>query len=120
MTPGSTGIESPTSAGHGPRDIYRLPVEPADIRTMAKLLLATEAFGSSHQQATTTDVADIVRTELLVIENGDVAKRVYFGQLPEAFAPLEKEVDAMIDRLKAKGEYGLYDGDREVEGAVRP
>jgi hypothetical protein len=101
-------------------DIYRLPAEPADIRTMAKLLLATDAFGSRHQEAITTDVADILRTELLVIEHGDIAKRVYFGHLPEAFAPLEKEVDAMIERLKAKGEYGLYDGERKVEGAVRP
>lgn len=101
-------------------DIYRLPAEAADVRTIAKLILAADAFGGGNPQGSSNDIADIIRTEVVVTEDGDAATCVYHGQLPEAFAPLEKEVEALIERLKTKGEYGLYNGKVKVAGAVRP
>lgn len=101
-------------------DIYQLPADPADVRIIARLILAADAFGAGNSQGTKKDVADIIRTEIVVTEGGDEAKRVYYGHLPEALGPLEKEVEALIERLKAKGEYGLYADERKVPGAVRP
>lgn len=101
-------------------DKYRLPAEPADIRTMARLILATKAFGAHTSQEGPSNVPDMIRTELIVTEGGESATRIYYGQVPAALEPLEKEVDAMVARLKEKGEYGLYDGDRKIASAVRP
>ena len=101
-------------------DEYRLPAEPADIRTMARLILATKAFSTHYPQEDPSNSADMIRTELIVTEGGEAATRIYYGHVPDALEPLEKEIEAMIKRLKEKGEYGLYDGKRKVAGAVRP
>ena len=101
-------------------DKYRLPAEPADIRTMARLILATKAFSTHYPQEDSDDSADVIRTELIVSEGKERATRIYHRQVPDAFGPLEQEVEAMIARLKEKGEYGLYDGKVKIAGAVRP
>jgi hypothetical protein len=101
-------------------DIYRLPADPADIRTMARLILAARAFSTHFPQETSEDTADLMRTEIVVTEGNDSATRIYYRRVPDSFGPLEQEVEAMIARLKAKGDYGLYDGQRKIAGAVRP
>lgn len=101
-------------------DKYRLPADPADVRTLARLILATNAFSAHFPQEDPGNSADVIRTELIVTEGGESAKRMYYGQVPDAFGPLEREVEAMIARLKEKGEYGLYDGKVKIPGAVRP
>ncbi len=101
-------------------DEYQLPAEPADIRSMARVILATKAFSTHYPQEDPKGSADMLRTELIVTEGGDAATRIYYGHVPDALEPLEREVEAMIKRLKEKGEYGLYDGERKIADAVRP
>lgn len=101
-------------------DIYQLPAEPADVRTIARLIRATNAFTTHFPEETVSGSADMLHTDVVVTDDGDTATRTYYGHVPQVFAPLEKEVEAMIERLKAKGKYGLYADERQVEGAVRP
>ncbi len=101
-------------------DKYRLAAEPEDVRALARLILATRAFSTRYPQEDDRGTADLVRTEIIVTEGGEKATRVYQGQVPDTFGALEMQIEAMIARLKEKGEYGLYDGKRKVEGAVRP
>jgi hypothetical protein len=97
-----------------PLDIYRLPVEPADVCAIVKLIRAGNAFGTHYPEETNPRSADIIRTELVITREGDEATRVYYMHVPAALAPLEKEVEAMIERVKAKGEHGLYAGDKKI------
>jgi hypothetical protein len=97
-----------------PLDIYRLPAEPADVRTLVKLIRAGDAFGTHYPEETNPESSDILRTELVITRGGDEATRIYYKHVPDALAPLKKEVEAMIERVKAKGEHGLYAGDKKI------
>ena len=101
-------------------DIYSLPAEPAVVQKFARLLRESRAYRDDFPEETPHEDADRIHLELGITEAGETASRSYPGGPPASFAPLETEVDALIARLRATGEYGLYDGKRKVEGAVRP
>ena len=95
--------KKPAKEGSYPFDVYRLPAQPEDVKTIARILREGRAFGSS---TTPTKVADAVRTELVLTIAGRESKAIYSG-FPPALAPLAGLVDTLIARAKSQGQHKL-------------
>lgn len=86
-----------------PRDVYQLPAQPDDVKTLARSLRAGHAFDAS---VPIVEIADSVRIELVLTVAGKQHKAVYQG-LPSALEPLDALVDALVARAKAQGKHEL-------------
>jgi hypothetical protein len=87
-----------------PSDVYRLPATPAEVKTIARLVRESNAFGSVAPPAEEQS-ADRMRTELLVTLHGKEAKRVYAGAAPPELAKLREVLTPLMARLRAQGEH---------------
>jgi hypothetical protein len=85
-----------------PMEVYTLPATPADVKTIAGLILRSRAFSPSSSSNPPIKVPDALRTEL-VIKAGTKEETRTFQGLPEALQPLKPAVEALIEQLKAKG-----------------
>lgn len=86
-----------------PRDVYTLPAQPDDVKTIAKILREGRTFETSTMASAP---ADGVRTELLLTVAGKQHKATYSGFAP-TLAPLSDAVKVLIARVKSQGKHEL-------------
>ncbi len=60
-------------------------------------------------------VGDAFRTEIMVKLGGKEHTAVFPGGSPAALAPLQAEVQTLIERAKAQGKHGLYRNGKKIE-----
>lgn len=86
-----------------PRDVYRLPAQPEDVKTIGRLLRAGCTFDAP---APSVKMADSVRFELVLTVEGKRHTAIYQG-LPPELLPLDTFVDTLIARAKSQGQHTL-------------
>ncbi len=85
--------------------------EPVAIHAVERTLgdLALDAPPPGEQ------VGDAFRTEIMVKLGGKEHTAVFPGGSPAALAPLQAEVQTLIERAKAQGKHGLYRNGKKIE-----
>lgn len=86
-----------------PSDVYTLPAQPDDVKTLARILREGRAFEGATMASAP---ADGVRTELLLTVAGKQHKATYWG-FPPTLTPLGDVVKSLIARVKSHGKHEL-------------
>lgn len=97
-----------------PVEVYTLPATPADVKTIAGLILRSRAFSPSSSSKPPIKVPDALRTEL-VIKAGTKEETRTFQGLPAELQPLKPAVETLIAQLKAKGERWVEHEGKKIE-----
>lgn len=94
---------------------FRLPAQPSDVKTIARLLRDTGVFTSRYPEEDNPGIADVLSTEVIVTAGGCEYKKVYYRVVPSQLAPLRAEVERVIQRLKASGSRELLHQGKRIE-----
>jgi hypothetical protein len=92
-----------------PNDTYSLPASPADVKKIARLMRETGVFEQHFPEEARPGIADILRTEINVVDSHGEDGRTYYQRAPVALDPLRVVVEALIAHLKVHGDHGVYD-----------
>jgi hypothetical protein len=95
-------------------DKWQLAAKPEDIREFLTILMGANAFTTHYPEETNPRVADILSTEIIVTAGEAQLTRRYYRRVPSALEPLRVFSEAIIERVKRGGHYGVYHKGRPV------
>jgi hypothetical protein len=101
-------------------DKWRVPATSAEVRSFARLLQESAALTKHYPEEDNPRIADILSTEVIVSYAGEKIERRYFRKLPDALAPLRAAAEALIERAKRQGSWGLYHQGQRLPDATEP